>query len=266
MRKPGSILTRPIVSPLRYSGESQLFSTGESISDQSGEPQGENVDGLASIALEEHDDCDSESRYFGKRIQHSVLQSNKTLTNASSGAASNISLIHLITSQLAVNRDPQVATTNIGTNGHRSPPRTSADLGQAHIYVPGPNESIEVDPLIFPSGAKADQLIHIYFSTIHLFVPCLDERSFLNKYKACQKATRPSAASVSGAWLGSFYVVLALACQCLEARSPESNRAAESEIYYRKALNAGMKQAIYGTGLDVGEWLLDYDSSSMSND
>ena len=127
-------------------------------------------------------------------------------------------------------------------------------MGQASILVSGPNSNTEADPYEFPAVVKTDQLIHIYFSTIHLFLPCLDERSFLRKYKACQKGIKKPTTLVSGAWLGSFYIALSLACQCLEATSPESNRVAESELYYRKALNAGMKQAIYGMGFEVGEY------------
>jgi hypothetical protein len=131
--------------------------------------------------------------------------------------------------------------------------RTSFDRGQANIHVPGPNSNLEADPYTFPPLMEIDQLFHVYFSTVHLFVPCLDERSFIQKYKDFQKGAKQNNATVSGAWLGSFYIVLSLACQCLEATSPESNRAADSEIYYRKALNAGMKQAIYGMGFEVGE-------------
>ena len=135
----------------------------------------------------------------------------------------------------------------------RPPARTPSALGQASIRIPGPNSDTEVDPYSLPSTVTTDQLIHVFFSTVHLFLPCLDERAFLRKYHACHKGIRPSTATVSGAWLGSFYIVLSLACQCLEAKSPDSNRVAESEIYYRKAVNAGMKQAIYGMGFEVGE-------------
>lgn len=178
----------------------------------------------------------------------------RVLTNYPSGGSSNISLIQQIAAQLLLNEDTQAFSNIAEANGDRLPARAFSDPGQTSIHVPGPNSTTEADPHVFPLVAKTDELIHVYFSTIHLFLPCLDERSFLRKYKACQKGIKQPTTSVSGAWLGSFYIVLSLACQCLEAKSPESSRATESEIYYRKALNAGMKQAIYGMGFEVGEW------------
>lgn len=180
------------------------------------------------------------------------------LTRDPSGGTSNISLIQQITSQLLGNDVTQVLPRISEANVDRVPVRTFSDLDQASIQLPGLNYSTETDPYEFPAVTRTEQLIRVYFSTIHLFLPCLDERSFLRKYKACQKGIRQPTALVSGAWLGSFYIALSLACQCLEATSPELNRAAESELYYRKALNAGMKQAIYGMGFEVGKdsWIL----------
>lgn len=61
-----SVLKQSRISPLQ-SGDSQRFSTIENISDYTGEPRGENVDALASIALAENDDYESENPHFGKQ-------------------------------------------------------------------------------------------------------------------------------------------------------------------------------------------------------
>ncbi len=208
------------------------------------------MDALASIPLAESDDHSCESPHFGEGCPCRIY---RFLTQTPLGSTSNISLIQQITSQLSINENAQLLTRMAEANEGRPPARTPSDLGQASIHIPGPNSNTEVDPYSLPSTATTDQLIHVYFSTVHLFLPCLDERAFLRKYHACQKGVKRSTTTVSGAWLGSFYIVLSLACQCLEAKSPESNRVAESEIYYRKAVNAGMKQAIYGMGFELGE-------------
>lgn len=164
-----------------------------------------------------------------------------------------MSLIQQITSLLKANEDFQILSSTYGTNGNRLPEWCLSDMDQGKIHSLGSPYDTEADPYVLPPVAEADHLIHVYFSTVHLFLPCLDERLFVDKYKHCQTRVRNSSVAVSGAWLGSFYTVLSLACQCLQATSPERDRARDSEIYYRKALKAGLKDAIYGMGFEVGE-------------
>lgn len=224
----------------------------DSLSDCSGESHGENVDALASITLSENDDYQRETPFFGEpslmMLWHLMMPwSNRQLQ----GASSNISLIQQISSQLSL-KETSYALPATQASDDQLLARTRFDSVQASMRTPESNANSEDDPYAMPPVAVVNHLIHIYFSTVHLFQPVLDERSFIAKYKACQSARPQSFSSVGGAWLGTFYIVLSCACQCLEATSPNTSRAAECELYYRKAMKAGMKDAIYGMGFEVG--------------
>ncbi|KAK4175182.1 fungal-specific transcription factor domain-containing protein [Triangularia setosa] len=90
-----------------------------------------------------------------------------------------------------------------------------------------------VDVYDLPADDQAEQLLHLYFNTVNLMLPCIHEDRFramwsIAKSDGPDKLTRP--------WLGIINMVFALAANVVGVKSPPQDRAALSDMCFQRAL------------------------------
>ncbi|CRL22257.1 Fungal transcriptional regulatory protein, N-terminal [Penicillium camemberti] len=178
--------------------------------------QDDEVDGMGAVALRDGAD---EEEYFG----------------ASSNVAFLRLIIHAVGHPVNPSDDLPLSNTDVSTDGQSSENRFDAFLRRPSGIrsLPETKERIRVDPFALPPQMEADALLHLFFTTINLMLPCIHEDSFRDIYKKLQVGgTR----SVRKSWLASLNVVFALATNVMTATSPNIERATRSTMYFERAM------------------------------
>jgi hypothetical protein len=110
-------------------------------------------------------------------------------------------------------------------------------------------ERARVDPFALPPQAEADALLHLFFTTVNLMIPCMHEISFRDTYKKMQS---DGIRSVRRSWLGTLNVVFAIATNVMTATSPNLERANRASKYFERAMDL-VKSDIFGRlSLEMG--------------
>lgn len=106
-----------------------------------------------------------------------------------------------------------------------------------------------VDPFALPPQAEADALLHLFFTTVNLMIPCIHEGSFRSTYRKLQIDGIPS---VRRCWLGTLNVVFALATNVMTATSPNTERAKRASIYFERAMELVKSDILGRLSLEMG--------------
>ncbi|PKY05678.1 putative Zn(II)2Cys6 transcription factor [Aspergillus campestris IBT 28561] len=178
--------------------------------------QDDGVDGMGAVALKDRAD---EEEYFG--------------------ASSNVAFLRFIH---AVG-DPVNAVDNLPLSSIAVPTevgQSNDDRFDAFLRRPSGISSltesqgrVRVEPFALPPQTEADALLHLFFTTVNLMIPCIYEVSFRDTYRKLQI---DGVLSVRRSWLATLNVVFALATNVMTATSPNIERAARASMYFERAM------------------------------
>ncbi|KAJ5421175.1 hypothetical protein N7465_003694 [Penicillium sp. CMV-2018d] len=178
--------------------------------------QDDEVDGMGAVALRDGAD---EEEYFGD--------------------SSNVAFLRLIIHAVGHPVNPAdnlpLSNTDVSTDGQSNDNRFDAFLTRPSGInsLPETKGRVPVYPFALPPQMEANALLHLFFTTVNLMLPCIHEDSFRDMYKTLQVGgTR----SVRRSWLGSLNVVFALATNVMTATSPNIERATRSSMYFERAM------------------------------
>ncbi|KAL2827912.1 fungal-specific transcription factor domain-containing protein [Aspergillus pseudoustus] len=172
-----------------------------------GQGQHDEVDGMGSVPLKDGAD---EDEYFG--------------------ASSNVAFLRFIVKSVGHLVDAVPDTS-----------RSTMDVSTANPLSEDGQKG-NANPLTLPPQEQADALLRLYFSTVNLFMPCIHEPSFRETYLEMQ---RSGLGSVRRSWLGILHVILAIATNVMSPTSPTHERAAQSNLYFDRAVEL-VRPAIFG--------------------
>lgn len=160
-------------------------------------------------------------------------------------------IIHAVGHPVNPSDDLPLSNTDVSTDGQSSENRFDAFLRRPSGIrsLPETKERIRVDPFALPPQMEADALLHLFFTTINLMLPCIHEDSFRDIYKKLQVGgTR----SVRKSWLASLNVVFALATNVMTATSPNIERATRSTMYFERAMELVKSDMLGRLSLEMG--------------
>ncbi|KAF2496525.1 hypothetical protein BU16DRAFT_607099 [Lophium mytilinum] len=175
------------------------------------------------------------------------------------GPSSNISFTRQIV---------RTTTAILKTTASAVSPASSSDAAlQSHLLhvsrPPSPvsnrfkdsyNIAIGTEPFVLPQEDETVQMIERFFSTTGVLFPYIDEEAFLNTY---QDLTSTNIRTVRRSWLGLLNMVLAMSTSASQGNGlTPAERAAKSDIFFRRALALCEKQIRHGTSLEVVQLLL----------
>ncbi|KAJ5418682.1 uncharacterized protein N7487_002232 [Penicillium crustosum] len=178
--------------------------------------QDDEVDGMGAVALRDGVD---EEEYFG----------------ASSNVAFLRLIIHAVGHPVSPSGNVPLSNTDASTDGQSNDNHFDAFLRRPPgiSSLPETKGRVRVDPFALPPQMEANALLHLFFTTINLMIPCIHEDSFRDMYNKMQvSGTR----NVRRSWLGSLNVVFALATNVMTATSPDIERATRSSMYFERAM------------------------------
>ncbi|CAI7573380.1 unnamed protein product [Penicillium viridicatum] len=195
--------------------------------------QDDEVDGMGAVALRDGAD---EEEYFGD--------------------SSNVAFLRLIIHAVGHPVNPvdnlPLSNTEISTDGQSIDNRFDAFLRRPSgiSSLPETKGRVRVDPFALPPQMEANALLHLFFTTVNMMLPCIHEDSFREMYKTLQVGgTR----SVRRSWLGSLNVVFALATNVMTATSPNIERATRSmqlfllmETYLEGTTSSSLAWTLHG--------------------
>jgi hypothetical protein len=111
-----------------------------------------------------------------------------------------------------------------------------------------------VDPFALPAEREAEDLLQVYFSTVNLMLPCIHEDSFRGTYRM---ARIDGLRAVRRTWLGVLNIIFALAANVMTATSPPVERAAQSDMYFERAMELARPEMLGRLSLELGTSDLD---------
>lgn len=106
-----------------------------------------------------------------------------------------------------------------------------------------------VEPFALPSQVEADSLLHLYFTTVNLMIPCIHEDSFREMY---MKMQRDGLGGLRRSWLGVLNVIFAIATNVTAPTSPTHERAEKSKIYFERAVELIRSSILGRLSLEMG--------------
>ncbi|KAL2702134.1 hypothetical protein AAEP93_006432 [Penicillium crustosum] len=195
--------------------------------------QDDEVDGMGAVALRDGVD---EEEYFG----------------ASSNVAFLRLIIHAVGHPVSPSGNVPLSNTDASTDGQSNDNHFDAFLRRPPgiSSLPETKGRVRVDPFALPPQMEANALLHLFFTTINLMIPCIHEDSFRDMYNKMQvSGTR----NVRRSWLGSLNVVFALATNVMTATSPDIERATRSmqlfllmEAYLEGTTSSSLAWTLHG--------------------
>ncbi|CAG8942836.1 unnamed protein product [Penicillium salamii] len=172
------------------------------------------VDGMGAVALKDGAD---EEEYFG--------------------ASSNVAFLSFIHAVVYPANPDNLPLSNMDVP---DVPQSNYDSFDAFLTRPSSTSNLpespkraRVNPFALPPQAEADALLHLFFTTVNLMIPCIHEGSFREMYKKLQI---DGIQSVRRSWLGTLNVVFALATNVMTATSPNIERATRASVYFEQAM------------------------------
>ncbi|OAG07134.1 uncharacterized protein CC84DRAFT_1117246 [Paraphaeosphaeria sporulosa] len=121
-------------------------------------------------------------------------------------------------------------------------------------FSPANNLPVTFDPFSLPPESETKSLIEIYFETTGVLFPYVDKPSFVQTYQQLNAANIRAARR---SWLGLLNMVLAMATSASHGRIlSASERATNSDVFYRRALALCEKNIRHGTSLEMVQMFL----------
>lgn len=93
--------------------------------------------------------------------------------------------------------------------------------------------TLHAEPFALPPKEEADSLLHSYFTTVNLMIPCIHEDSFSQVY---QRMWKCGPDRMSKPWLGSLNMIFAITTNVMTPTSPPHERATASGTFYERAM------------------------------
>ncbi|KAJ5389708.1 uncharacterized protein N7496_000776 [Penicillium cataractarum] len=198
-----------------WSTEQETPSTAPVLSISRISDQSDGVDGMGSVALREGVE---EDEYFGNSSNVAFLRSIVQATVHSAGLGPKTLLEPGIT-----------GSENPGHNDSNSflmwPFRTDQS-GNASRRTP-------IDPFALPPKYTADDLLHLYFNTVNLMIPCIHEASFR---QTLFRMRTEGPENIRRSWLGVLNMMFAITTNVMTPTSPTQDRAQQSNTFYERAM------------------------------
>jgi hypothetical protein len=178
-----------------------------------------------------------------------------TLSNDSKGASSNVAFlrfIHAVGHPVKPADNLPLSSIDVSTEvGQSNDNRFDAFLRRPS-GISSLTESqgrVRVGPFALPPQVEADALLHLFFSTVNLMIPCIYENSFRDTYRTLQI---DGIRSVRRSWLGTLNVVFALATNVMTATSPNIERAMRASMYFERAMELVKSDILGRPSLEMG--------------
>lgn len=160
-------------------------------------------------------------------------------------------IIHAVGHPVNPSDNLPLLNTDVSTDDQSNDNRFDAFLRRPSgiSSLPETKGRVRVDPFALPPQMEANALLHLFFTTVNLMLPCIHEDSFRDMYKKLQVGgTR----SVRRSWLGSLNVVFALATNVVTATSPNIERATRSSMYFERAMELVKSDMLGRLSLEMG--------------
>lgn len=171
------------------------------------------------------------------------------------GPSSNIAFTRLI-----VGSTTSILKATTTPSGPVSPADAALQSHMLHVSRPhSPDEdepspakrpSIPLEPFFLPPESETKTLIDIYFDSTGVLFPYIDKDSFVHTHEQLNIA---NIRSVRRSWLGLLNMVLAMAISVSHSSNvTASERAAQSDVFFRRAMALCEKHISHGTSLEIG--------------
>jgi hypothetical protein len=160
-------------------------------------------------------------------------------------------IIHAVGHPVSPSGNVPLSNTDASTDGQSNDNHFDAFLRRPPgiSSLPETKGRVRVDPFALPPQMEANALLHLFFTTINLMIPCIHEDSFRDMYNKMQvSGTR----NVRRSWLGSLNVVFALATNVMTATSPDIERATRSSMYFERAMELVKSDMLGRLSLEMG--------------
>lgn len=92
---------------------------------------------------------------------------------------------------------------------------------------------IPIDPFALPPKDAADDLLHLYFNTVNLMIPCIHEGSFR---QTLFRMRTEGPENIRRSWLGVLNMVFAITTNVMTPTSPTQDRVQQSNKFYERAM------------------------------
>lgn len=162
------------------------------------------------------------------------------------GPSSNVAFLRFIMRALG-----GATSFRDSSSGHQARRTRSGTFVSSRPIMRGNNtlQKRAVDVYVLPALEQSEQLLHLYFNTVNLMLPCIHEdrfRSmwFIAKSESPEKLSKP--------WLGIINMVFALASNVVGVRSPPQDRAALSNMCFQRALELVKPYMLGNPSLELG--------------
>jgi hypothetical protein len=90
-----------------------------------------------------------------------------------------------------------------------------------------------IDPFAVPPNDAAEEMLHLYFNTVNLMIPCVHEDSFR---KTLSRLKTEGPENIRRSWLGVLNMIFAITTNVMTPTSPTKDRAQQSNLFYEKAM------------------------------
>ncbi|KAJ5654877.1 Zn(II)2Cys6 transcription factor [Penicillium lividum] len=198
--------------------------------------QEENTDGLATVTAFSDTPDDGEGPYYGP--------------------SSNIRLMKQICSALLHSR-ALYAWHQLPPSSDRRP-RDKFDASEDS----GPSQSLgglqnqAINPYDLPPLNEAHAYINHFFTEVSLFLCCIHQISFLEKFRSYVADLQQRRQSgISRVWLGTLNLVFAISRTTMEGHTPDANKLAACEVFYQRAMKLGWERALRGRSVEAVQFL-----------
>ncbi|KAF9894960.1 hypothetical protein FE257_004582 [Aspergillus nanangensis] len=171
------------------------------------------VDGMGAVSLKDGGD---EEEYFGERSQHPEEPTHSA--GRLNTAGETTSRRQMSDSLISSNYEE----SNTYLSNHIDTEKSNGNRRQLHGNI-----------FSLPSKKDADSMLHLYFSTVNLMIPCIHEDSFRQMY---QSMWRSGPEHMRKPWLGSLNLIFAVANNVMTPTSPPHQRVAASSMFYERAM------------------------------
>lgn len=90
-----------------------------------------------------------------------------------------------------------------------------------------------IDPFALPPRDAADDMLHLYFNTVNLMIPCIHEDLF-RQALFLMRTNGPE--NIRRSWLGVLNMIFAITTNVMTPTSPTQDRAQQSNTFYERAM------------------------------
>lgn len=105
------------------------------------------------------------------------------------------------------------------------------------------------EPFSLPPEDALNSMLHLYFNTVNLMIPCVHEDSFRQTLFQ-MKTEGPE--SMRKSWLGVLNMMFAITTNVMTATTPTHDRAAQSNTFYERAMGLVGPEILGRPSIELG--------------